>query len=94
MPRYDGTGPWGRGAMTGRGMGPCNTAQRPGYGFGYGYGYGRGMGRRCAPRGWGMGYGPAMPFAAPALSLEERKRFLEEQLREIDELITQEKGAE
>lgn len=90
MPRYDGTGPWGRGAMTGRGMGPCNTAQSPGYGFGYGYG--RGMGRRCAPRGWGMGYGPAMPFEGPAVSLEERKRFLEEQLKEVDALITQEKG--
>jgi hypothetical protein len=39
-----------------------------------------------------MGYGPAMPFEGPAVSLEERKRFLEEQLKEVDALITQEKG--
>ena len=35
MPMRDGTGPTGRGPMTGRGMGPC--------GAGYGRGYGRGF---------------------------------------------------
>ena len=29
MPGFDGTGPAGQGAMTGRGMGRCNTANRP-----------------------------------------------------------------
>lgn len=90
MPRYDGTGPWGQGPMTGRGMGPCNRAYQSGYGFGYG----RGMGRRWFGRGWGMGWGASVPFSPPIVSLEERKRFLEEELKEINELIAQEKGAE
>jgi hypothetical protein len=36
MPRYDGTGPFGAGPLTGRGLGPCGG----GYGRGYGC-YGR-----------------------------------------------------
>ncbi len=40
MPRFDGTGPMGQGAMTGRGLGPC------GGGMGYGRGQGRGFGFR------------------------------------------------
>lgn len=60
MPGFDGTGPRGQGAMTGRGLGPCNkngTMQenlgyrpRLGLGLGRGYGAGAGVGR-------GMGYG-------------------------------------
>ena len=38
MPWRDGTGPEGRGPLTGRGMGPC--------GRGFGRGFGRGMGFR------------------------------------------------
>ena len=38
MPKFDGTGPQGQGAMTGRGMGPC------GQGMAYGRGFGRGVG--------------------------------------------------
>jgi hypothetical protein len=41
-----------------------------------------------------MGGGASMPFAAPAISLEERKRFLEEELKEIDALLAKESGAE
>ncbi len=85
MPRYDGTGPWGRGAMSGRGMGPCNPLGM----YGAGFGYGRGMGRRCyGGRGWPMmgAFGP--PMDRPTLS--ERKQFLEEQLKEIDDLIAKE----
>lgn len=48
MPRGDGTGPMGRGALTGRGLGSCAGASVPLYGMGYG----RGMGR-----GAGLGYG-------------------------------------
>lgn len=29
MPGFDGTGPAGQGAMSGRGMGRCNNANRP-----------------------------------------------------------------
>ncbi len=56
MPRFDGTGPEGKGAMTGRGQGRCNPAgssynsQRGmgmdgGQAFGRGQGTGRGAGR-------------------------------------------------
>ena len=50
MPRRDGTGPMGTGAMTGRGVGYCNPAMKaaldnqPIY-FG-GYGFGRGNRRQ------------------------------------------------
>ncbi|MBN2202828.1 MAG: DUF5320 domain-containing protein [Candidatus Aenigmarchaeota archaeon] len=40
MPFRDGTGPEGRGPLTGRGLGPC------GRGFARGGGFGRGMGFR------------------------------------------------
>ena len=50
MPWGDGTGPNGRGRMTGRGMGYCAGYDVPGYsnpsqGFGRGFGRGRGLGR-------------------------------------------------
>ncbi|MBN1923978.1 MAG: DUF5320 domain-containing protein [Nanoarchaeota archaeon] len=32
MPGFDGTGPNGRGPMTGRGMGPCGKGMRRGFG--------------------------------------------------------------
>ena len=51
MPYGDGTGPWGRGRMTGRGAGFCAGYDMPGYmNPGPGYGRGRGM-------GWGRGSG-------------------------------------
>jgi len=69
MPGGDRTGPWGRGARTGRAMGLCagypdSGCMSPG-GYGgrrfFGRGYGRGMGRGYA-RGFGRGhmagYGP------------------------------------
>ncbi|MBN1546119.1 MAG: DUF5320 domain-containing protein [Syntrophaceae bacterium] len=64
MPRGDGTGPMGAGAMTGRGMGFCAGYSMPGYanatpwaggwgGFsrGRGFGFG-GRGRRFGMAGW------------------------------------------
>ncbi len=39
MPARDGTGPYGLGPLTGRGLGPCGRGLRRGYGFGYGYGF-------------------------------------------------------
>lgn len=42
MPRKDATGPFGRGPMTGRGMGPCEKGYGRGVCFGrFGYGYKR-----------------------------------------------------
>ena len=71
MPGLDGTGPWGAGPMTGRGMGFCNPAWRGAYGpwyrgwygrgwFGWGRGYGRGWRWRTYAPGWaGPYWGPA-----------------------------------
>ena len=41
MPRFNGTGPWGMGAGTGWGMGPCGLGLRRGLGRGYGRGFRR-----------------------------------------------------
>jgi len=67
MPGFDGTGPRGRGPMTGRGEGNCampadeydDIPRGYGYGRGWGRGRGRGWGRRGRGygRGWGRGYG-------------------------------------
>jgi len=56
MPRGDGTGPMGMGAMTGRAAGYCAGSGVPGYanpvpGRGFGMGFGRGCGA------WGRGFG-------------------------------------
>jgi len=71
MPYLDGTGPWGLGPMTGRGLGRC------GRGFGYGgrgRGYGRGFGYGLGAHGrWKGAYYP------PVSSLRDDKAFLEEQ---------------
>ncbi len=40
MPRQDGTGPLGQGAITGRGLGPCGGGMRRGFGRGRGRGFG------------------------------------------------------
>uniref|UniRef100_A0A832A2J0 DUF5320 domain-containing protein n=1 Tax=Desulfacinum infernum TaxID=35837 RepID=A0A832A2J0_9BACT len=60
MPGRDGTGPWGAGPRTGRGMGWCAApsgaapwAHPAGFGFGRG-----GRGIRCAWGPW-AGFGPA-----------------------------------
>jgi hypothetical protein len=59
MPRFDKTGPEGKGPMTGRGLGPCNpenkednTSNFPGLGRGQGS-LGRGLGRGLGRRGRG-----------------------------------------
>ena len=49
MPRFDRTGPEGKGPMTGRGLGKCTDIEnedRDYYGYGYGLGGNRGRGRR------------------------------------------------
>jgi hypothetical protein len=56
MPRFDGTGPWGEGPMTGGGFGNCSPIGA-GYRQSYGVGFGRGRGSRRG-FGRGRGYGP------------------------------------
>ena len=56
MPWGDGTGPWGQGPMTGRGLGYCAGYPHPGFVV-PGPGFGRGFGR-----GWGRGFGRGRGF--------------------------------
>ena len=57
MPRGDGTGPWGQGSRTGRGLGYCSGYSTPGYTKGPGMGLGRGFGR-----GRGIGFGGGLAW--------------------------------
>jgi len=63
MPRMDGTGPMGQGAMTGRGMGNCqgNNGNPQKLGVGYGKGMGCSYGVNNARR---MSYGKGFGFKA------------------------------
>ena len=79
MPRRDGSGPMGYGPLTGRGMGFC--ARPSGYGMGWGYGMGR---------GWRSGYG-AFPPMTGQQSLDARKKMLEEELKQVETLLAQER---
>lgn len=77
MPKGDGTGPRGFGAMTGRAAGYCAGYSEPGFinpyiprgGRGCGFGRGRGFGRswgRGFGRGWRRGnYPPPRPSYSP-----------------------------
>ncbi len=75
MPRFDGTGPDGRGPITGRGMGNCAE------------GAGR-FGRRGRGMGFGRRFHPDCPFAEEGKNgLEEYKKELEKELEVVkDEL--------
>lgn len=82
MPGWDGTGPMGRGSFTGRGFGPCGTANA---------GYGRGA-RGCR-RGYGRGF-MAEPASFPSSKellvaekeiLERRLNMIKDQLSELPE---------
>jgi hypothetical protein len=70
MPGKDGTGPMGRGAMTGRGFGICAGANAVKYGAGLGTGLGLGLGCR---RGYGRN------FAADTTESKTEKELLTEQ---------------
>lgn len=80
MPRRDGTGPVGRGLLTGRGMGVC-----AGSGAGRGLGLGLGLGFR---RGFG---GPVATAGVEAEmskdALAEQKKALESRLEAINKAL-------
>ena len=74
MPYKDGSGPAGRGPMTGRGMGPCSG--------GAGQGMGRGMGRgRFGPSCWAA---PSLTKEEEAEMLKKQKAAIEARLKELD----------
>lgn len=54
MPRFDGTGPWGLGPLTGRGLGPCGAGMAWRRGWGRGFGWQR-RGRFRGGEGGGRG---------------------------------------
>jgi len=77
MPGRDGTGPMGKGSMTGRGFGFCSGSD-----VGYGAGLGMGLGRR---RGCGR-YGITDVTTAKTQKelLAEQKKLLESRLSVIN----------
>ena len=93
MPRRDGTGPMGAGAMTGRGLGSCTGANVIKYGAGLGMGLGIGLACR---RGFGRGFarrfskGLAVDQTSSKTKKEllaERKIMLKDQLEAIDKQL-------
>ena len=72
MPAFDGTGPQGKGAMTGCGFGPCNKGKAGIRRFSFGRG------------SWGVGYG--FGFCRFLSSKDEdRKKILEEKIVFLEE---------
>ena len=81
MPQGDRTGPEGKGAKTGRGLGLCSGNDTPGYTRGTPRG-------RSLGRGMGAGYGRRFGFQnREILTKEEEKRILETQKAEIEKKI-------
>ncbi len=70
MPRLDRTGPMGQGPRTGRGLGPCGSGMRRGWGCWGGYGYG--FRRFISPKN-------------ELTALEDEEKMLEEELAAIRE---------
>ncbi len=84
MPRRDRTGPEGRGPLTGRGMGPCDSGIQRGFGRGFRRGrgmyFGRGLGRRFSDE-----YIPKMSKDEEKSYLEKEAELLEQDLKYIKE---------
>jgi hypothetical protein len=78
MPGFDRTGPRGEGPMTGRGLGPCGRGRGFRRGFGRGAGFGRGFSRG---RGYAYDYAPV----APALTKDQEKAVLEDEMKILQE---------
>ena len=95
MPGGDGTGPIGRGPMTGRALGYCAGYNVPGYtnlglrrGLGGGFGRGfRGRGRGFWRRGYADPYYGPQPYIGlyPQQSKDEEKTYLEEMIKSLEE---------
>jgi hypothetical protein len=104
MPGGDRTGPWGQGAMSGRGAGFCGGYGTPGYmnpypgryfGRGYGGGYGGGFGRGRGFRGRAAVPVYPYPYSVPystqneAEMLQQEAQHLETSLEEIKKRLSQ-----
>lgn len=92
MPRKDGTGPMGQGAMTGIGLGSCTGVNAGAYGANLGQGHGHGIGFSM-----GCGYGRRIGFGGCYANqfsgltdnelLLEQKEFLQERLDEVSKQL-------
>jgi len=85
MPRGDRTGPEGRGAMTGRGMGLCGGYSSPGFSRGGRLGGGRGFGHGFAGRGLGRG---RMNYYAPVSYRDDRYQDDHESVKSLKDEIS------
>ena len=91
MPRRDGTGPMGLGAMTGRGAGYCagygfSRPMNPVGGRGGAFGFGRGLGIGCGyGRGFGRGICRGWYYGAGAAP-EQEQAALKSQLANLEQL--------
>jgi len=92
MPGFDGTGPQGRGPMTGGARGYCVSSRPFGTYYGgrrgfFGRGFGRGMGRGRGWRAWVPGWGGAqsepLTRAQELEMLKSEQETLQAQLGEI-----------
>lgn len=91
MPRGDGTGPEGMGAMTGRRAGYCAGYDTPGFAANTRPGRGRGFFGRGIQRGFGRNMGRFFPRFQNApvtpVTAEEEKGYLETEINYLkDEL--------
>ena len=82
MPNQNGMGPNGQGPRTGRGLGPCGDGIRQGYGRQGNFGRGRGFSGNGSGRGF---FGRLFGSREDEVSLEDREKMLEEELRAIRE---------
>jgi len=81
MPGRDGTGPMGRGSMTGRGRGFCAVGNDVQYGAGLGLGLGLRLGcRRGFGRNTAAYSGNSTVAKTPKELLIEQKKLLEDRL--------------
>lgn len=96
MPRRDGTGPMGRGPLTGRQMGYCGTGRgyntarygrRMGLGLGFGRGLARGARRYAYYDDYDMPVNYNMTPENEKSILQNEKTILESQLKEIKERL-------
>ena len=79
MPKLDGTGPRGQGALSGRGQGPCGQG-----GF---YGRGRGCGFQGNGMGSGCGYRSRLTQAEELELLKQDQTDLQAELKAIAERL-------
>ena len=87
MPRRDGTGPVGLGAMTGRGLGACIGTDAVHSVTDYGMGLGRGC-RRGFGRGFGRGFAVNQTSSKSRMELlNDQKTMLQERIEVIDKQL-------